>query len=269
MKHVRTVVDRSAAKEKKPLINALVQAAAAPYYRAGRFAWYFAMGKLSADPAFSAILEHGLLNGRPRILDIGCGQGLLASWLLAARAVEQRTRETGAPAWPVSWPGMPVPQMIAGFDSNDSEIARARAALPSPASGIALHFEAADMREASLGEWDAIVLLDVLHYIEPAAQDDLLLRVREALGDSGVLILRVGDAAGSWRFRYSMLVDRLVRRLRGQGDTVLHCRSRIEWTRALKALGFRVKRIPTAEAEQFSNVLLMATVGDNTSLDRN
>jgi len=33
---------------------------------------------------FRAMLERGLLLGRGHILDLGCGQGLLASWLRAA-----------------------------------------------------------------------------------------------------------------------------------------------------------------------------------------
>lgn len=51
----------------------------------GRFAYHFARGKLGGDPVFLALLERGLLSDRARILDLGCGQGLLAAWLLAAR----------------------------------------------------------------------------------------------------------------------------------------------------------------------------------------
>ena len=66
-------------------------AAASAYYRpAGAFAWRFARGKLAADPVFPALLAQGLLAGRTRILDLGCGQGLLAAWLLAAHACHAR-----------------------------------------------------------------------------------------------------------------------------------------------------------------------------------
>ena len=81
---------------------ALLDAACEPYRNAGRFAYYFARGKLRADPVYRAILELGLLLGRARVLDLGCGQGLLAAWLRAA----ERCYERGS--WPRAWP--PAPQ---------------------------------------------------------------------------------------------------------------------------------------------------------------
>ena len=39
----------------------LVATAAAPYRRAGRFAWHFARGKLGGDPVFLGILRQGLM----------------------------------------------------------------------------------------------------------------------------------------------------------------------------------------------------------------
>ena len=56
----------------------------APYRAAGRFAWHFARGKLGRDPVFRGLVERGELrcgDGPPRVVDIGCGQGLLASLL--------------------------------------------------------------------------------------------------------------------------------------------------------------------------------------------
>jgi SAM-dependent methyltransferase len=67
--------------------RALLDGASAPYRSAGRFAWYFARGKLNGDPAFLGLLERGLIPDDARILDLGCGQGLLAAWLLEVRAL--------------------------------------------------------------------------------------------------------------------------------------------------------------------------------------
>ena len=63
---------------------------ARPYRRAGRFAWHFARGKLRWDPVFRHLLARGLIAPRARVLDIGCGQGLLASLLEAARRTQAR-----------------------------------------------------------------------------------------------------------------------------------------------------------------------------------
>ena len=73
----------TAAVEAKPAWHALVEAASAPYRAADTFAWRFARGKLSGDPVFRHVLEHGLIKPDSRVLDIGCGQGLLASLLQA------------------------------------------------------------------------------------------------------------------------------------------------------------------------------------------
>jgi len=81
--------------------RALVDAASAPYRRAGGWPYLRARGKLSADPAFAAILRLGLLKQRQHILDLGCGQGLLAAWLLAAHSCYARGD------WPASWPAPP------------------------------------------------------------------------------------------------------------------------------------------------------------------
>ena len=67
--------------EDSALIASLIGAASAYYRPAGQFAWRFARGKLAGDPAYRALLAQGLLAGRSRLLDLGCGQGLLAAWL--------------------------------------------------------------------------------------------------------------------------------------------------------------------------------------------
>ena len=63
----------------------LVDAVAARYRPAGRFAFHFARGKLAGDPVFAGLLAGGLLaadSARGRgldIVDLGCGQALLAA----------------------------------------------------------------------------------------------------------------------------------------------------------------------------------------------
>jgi SAM-dependent methyltransferase len=227
----------------------LVDAAAAPYRPAGRFAWHFARGKLAGDPAFAGPLQHGLIPARARVLDLGCGQGLLASWLLAA----QRTHAAGN--WPQSWPAPPQTTALHGVELMAHDVARARAAL-----GDAAHFDHADIRSAPFRDADAVVILDVLHYIDLAAQDTVLRRVREALAPSGVLLLRVGDAAAGLPFRISNWVDFIVTRARGHRTARLYCRTLDDWARALQALGFTVKPIPMSQGTPFANVLLVATV---------
>ena len=229
--------------------DSLVDAASAPYRAAGQFAWHFARGKLGGDPAFAGLLERGLIPDGDRLLDLGCGQGLLASWLLTAGA------HYAAGNWPTHWRRPPRLGAIAGIELMPRDVDRARAAL-----GGAAEFTAGDIRSAEFGKAGAIVILDVLHYVDYAAQDAVLRRVRDALLPSGTLLVRVGDAAGGWGFRWSNWVDRAVMFARGHGYVRLYCRPLAEWKNALAALGFSVEAIPMSAGTPFANVLLRARV---------
>lgn len=227
--------------------NRLLDAASAPYRAAGRFAWHFARGKLSGDPAFLGLLEHGLIGDGERLLDLGCGQGLLASWLRAAR------RQSEAGDWPAGWPAPPRLARIAGIELMPRDVERARAAL-----GDTAEFAAGDIRDAAFGRADTVVILDVLHYIDPAAQDAVLARVRTALRPGGALLLRVGDAGAGWAFRWSNWVDHAAMFARGHGYVRLYCRPLPAWRASLEALGFRVAAMPMSAGTPFANVLLVA-----------
>ncbi|RYF39735.1 MAG: class I SAM-dependent methyltransferase [Comamonadaceae bacterium] len=240
-------------------VRALIDRAAAPYRAAGRYAWHFARGKLGGDPAFAALLARGLLSGRGRVLDIGCGQGLLTAWLLAA------SEEAGQGRWPSGWPAAPQPAHVHGIELMQHDVDRAEQALRPAVQAGRASFEAADMCAASFGQVDAVVILDVLHYVPVAAQDEVLRRVRDALAPGGVLLLRVGDASAGLPFRISNWVDFLVTTLRGHRLTRLHCRPLEEWRRVLASLGFTVQAQPMSEGTPFANVLLVAHAGASFS----
>lgn len=225
----------------------LLDRASAPYRAAGRFAFHFARGKLRGDPAFLALLEHGWLAQSRRVLDLGCGQGLLFAWLLAARDCHE------AGQWPAGWPPPPRFESLVGIELMGADTRRARDAM-----GRAARFVDGDLRHVALGEADAVVMLDVLHYLEPAAQQDLIARVRAALPPGGVFLLRIGDADGGLGFHVSRWVDQLAMRLRGHRSTRLHCRSAAEWQALLAAHGFRVVARPLSGGTPFANVLLQA-----------
>ncbi len=230
-----------------PLSPALLDAACEPYRNAGHFAYYFARGKLRTDPVYRAILESGLLLGRTSVLDLGCGQGLLAAWLRAA----ERCYESGS--WPRTWPPAPRVLSTRGIDLMAREVERARSAL-----GPALNISQADIRSAAFGAVDAVVILDVLHYLTPQAQLEVLQRVRAALPVRGLLLLRVGDAGGGMRFRYGQWSDKLVLLLRGRTVVTQHCRSVAQWRVLLRDCGFDTEVTPMSQGTPFANVLLIA-----------
>ena len=195
---------------------------------------------------YRAILELGLLSGRARVLDLGCGQGLLAAWLKAADICHARG------SWPRTWP--PAPQVVStrGIELKARYVKRARAAL-----GSALDVTHADIRRASFGTADAVVILDVLHYLTPQAQLDVLQRARAALEPRGLLLLRVGDADAGLRFRCGQWCDELMMLLRGH-PRVQHCRSVAQWRELLRDCGFDSEAKPMSRGTPFANVLLIA-----------
>lgn len=223
--------------------------ASAPYRAAGRFAWHFARGKLGHDPVFRGLLQQGLLRGA-RVVDIGCGRGLLASLLQAC------SDSAAAGAWPAAWSEAPAATGYTGIDLMQRDLHCAGQALAGTA--LAPRFVCADMRDAPLPACDLAVLLDVLHYVDHAAQLALLQRARDALLPQGRLLLRVGNAAERGGFGISHWVDTAVTLLRGREAPPRSGRSVDAWTALLHGLGFSVRSMPMRAGTPFANVLLVA-----------
>jgi O-methyltransferase involved in polyketide biosynthesis len=97
-----------------------------------------------------------------------------------------------------------------------------------------------------------------LHYIDAAAQHSVLKRVRAALPPGGLLLLRVGDAAGGGRFRITQCADRLTMFWRGHGLLATHCRSAEQWRELLATCAFQSTAMPMSRGTPFANVLLIA-----------
>ncbi|MEO7207634.1 MAG: class I SAM-dependent methyltransferase [Steroidobacteraceae bacterium] len=227
--------------------TALIDRASEPYRSAGAFAYNFARRKLRSDPVFCALLERGLLLGRGQILDLGCGQGLLAAWLKAALLCYENGN------WPPGWPPAPKPRSTRGIELVVRDVERARVAL-----GPECEISQGDIRNSEFGSTDAVVILDVLHLIRQEEQLQVLKRVRAALPARGLLLLRIGDADGGLRFRYSQWIDKLVMVLRGRATVATHCRSADQWHKLLCECGFDVQATPMSQGTHFANVLLVA-----------
>ena len=227
----------------------LVHQASAPYRPAGPWAWHFARGKLGGDPLFAALLGPGLLPADGRYLDLGCGQGLLASWLHAATTLH------AGPDWPAAQAAPPRISAYHGLDMQAAAIGHARQALAG--CDFPVRLELGDLRDSVLPEADVITLFDVLHYLPASAQEELLRRIRSSLPANGRLLLRVGDGAAGLPHHLSRIVDSLVVRAQGGPWPRLHSRPLDAWQALLGELGFCAEPWPMAGAG-FANVLLHA-----------
>lgn len=140
-----------------------------------------------------------------------------------------------------------------GLELMPRDVERARAALDGRAQ-----FELGDIRTAGLGQADVAIILDVLHYIDYGAQEDVMRRVRAALPAGGTLITRIGDAAGGLPFYFSNWVDRAAFLLRGHRSLKLYCRTLNEWLDVLKRHGFEAAPLPMHKGTPFVSVMLVA-----------
>lgn len=230
-----------------PAFRRIAERAARRYRRAGQVTFRFARGKLLGDPLYEHLLARGVPRQARRILDLGCGRGLVAALLDEARSAYD-----GA-GWPRHWPAPPAAARVLGIDLMPRDIARARAAL-----GAAADFAPGDIARTPFPPSDLVLLLDILHYLPFEAQERVLERAAAAVAPHGRLVLRIGDAAAGPGFLLGRLVDHLVAWGRGQRLRRLYCRPADAWIRMLGGLGFAVEARPMSEGTPFANVLLIA-----------
>jgi uncharacterized protein (DUF2062 family) len=213
---------------------------AALYLGSGIFAWEFVRGKLRHDPVYFDLLRNGVLPEDGRILDLGCGRGILLALLHTAR-IRDRVD-----------PGVPGPELV-GLDQRARWIAQGREAL-----GEAARLEVAELDGyGPLPPSRAIVLLDVLHYMPRSSQEDLLDRVAAALEPGGVLVVREADTSLGWRHVLTAFAERLCALGRGHWSQRFHYRSGAAWSEALATRGLDTSHRPMREGTPYSNALLV------------
>ncbi len=194
--------------------------------------YYYVRGKLRGDPATRAIVGLGALGD---VLDIGCGRGHLAVYLLE-RALARSVR---------------------GVDWDEEKIALARRA----AEGLDASFEVSDMQDAGrLTDADTVLLVDVLHYLDSDAQDALVASAAERVRPGGRLVVRDASTGHGWRSLVTASVEWISTTIRfNVGERVAIRDLPGALVPILETKGFHVRVSPCWEGTPFSNVLLVAT----------
>jgi 2-polyprenyl-3-methyl-5-hydroxy-6-metoxy-1,4-benzoquinol methylase len=162
----------------------------------------YVAAKIRSDPAYPAIC-HLLQNSRQPLLDLGCGVGLLAFYL--------RERGCAAP--------------IIGLDRDGRKIRKAQAiarAYPD------LTFDVQDARQTLPTIPGNIAMLDLLHYLSPNEQKELLLALAHRMEKEAMLVLRDSPRECSLRFWLTFLAEKFAQGISWNIDTPLHFASRAE-----------------------------------------
>ena len=105
---------------------------------------------------------------------------------------------------------------------------------------------------------DAILLLDVLHYLPAADQEDLSPGPPRPSRPGGVLLIRDADAGAGWRFTATRLQERFCALARRHWKQRFHYRSAAEWRALLEKLGLETDEEPMGMGTPYGNVLIAA-----------
>ena len=174
-----------------------------------------------------------LLPDEGRILDVGCGFGLFASYFGQTQ------------------PG----RRIVGIDPNARRVDLARHV--AAAVGLGDHeFRVGDVRDAALtGPFDGIYVLDVMHHIPVADQQAVLERLRDLLSPGGVLVIKDITTEPHHQLLFTKVLDRLMVGL----DEPLGYRHHRAWGEMLSSMGFRVRMVRVPDVLPYPHVVIAAT----------
>jgi uncharacterized protein (DUF2062 family)/2-polyprenyl-3-methyl-5-hydroxy-6-metoxy-1,4-benzoquinol methylase len=204
-----------------------IERTVARYRTAPRGDRYYVRFKLRLDPVLRELAELGPFGD---VIDAGAGRGQLGICLFELGLVRTLT----------------------GFDYDSRKVALASAALPDA------RFVSASAESYDFGSADTLLLVDVLHYLEPAEQDRVLARAKAALRDGGRLFLReVEGARGSSGL--TRLLERIGARLGINRARTLAFRPLSELIQTLEQLGLECSTRDASRGTPLSNALVIAT----------
>jgi trans-aconitate methyltransferase len=153
-------------------------------YLPSRPHYWYSLSKLATDPLYD-IVRNVLAANRAPLLDAGCGIGILLHCLRAS--------------------GHEAPYL--GVDSDPNKVAAARAAA-TRGGVLRAEFRECDLRKEFPVHRGSVALLDVLQYLEPAAQRTVVANAARCLTADSILVIRGGLDDGSWRAALSRVSDR-------------------------------------------------------------
>jgi 2-polyprenyl-3-methyl-5-hydroxy-6-metoxy-1,4-benzoquinol methylase len=199
-----------------------------------RWHYHYSRIKLGADPLYPGVAA-ALRGSAQPVLDLGCGIGLLAH----ALRVEQ----------------LVLPYR--GVDNDAGKIRRARIA----ADAAGLHdvdFDVVDLATTLPAHHGSVALLDVLQYLDDAAQQRLLDAAIAMLVPGARLVIRTGIEDGTRRMRLTRGVDRIANAFGWMNAAPRRYPREADLRALLQRAGLRCSFTPLRGNTPFNNWMIVA-----------
>lgn len=206
----------------------------AAHYLPSRQHYWYTLSKLAIDPLYAEVRDV-FSQAQARLLDIGCGIGLLVQCLRGS--------------------GFDIEYRGVDIDAAKIEIARAAA----QSGGLQRSdFEVCDVAKSFPQHRGSVALLDVLQYLEANARDELLARAAHCVTPEGRLIIRAGIDDGGWRAALTRGADRLGHGVRWMKTPPRSQPTISELTQLLARHGLKSEFRPLWGRTPFNNWLVIA-----------
>jgi len=154
-----------------------------------------------------------LLPEKGKILDFGCGYGLLGN-LLTLKCPSRS---------------------VVGIDLNKKRI---RIAERSAKNRKNITFHYGDIERLEIAQFDAVVMTDVLHHIDDSNLKILLENINSRLRSDGILVILDVDKIPFWKFFVAFSIDRLL-----NPNEQLYFRSMSDMQRLFKPFPLKIEKI--------------------------
>lgn len=162
-----------------------------------------------------------------KIIDIGCGYGLLANFL----ALKSNRRD------------------VTGVDLSGKRISIAQKTTDNRKK---IRFKLVNVLDLQLGKYRAMVMSDFLHHIDYKAQEELLVRCCQKIPPGGLLIIEEVDNRPLWKYWFNIIVDRMLNI--GEG---IFFRNHQEFRELLERIGFKVSIKKAHKGLPLSDILFI------------
>lgn len=161
------------------------------------------------------------------IIDIGCGYGLLANFLVLKS----------------------VKREVTGIDLS---LERIKVAQKTTDNRKKIQFKLMDALDLQLEKYNTVVMSDFLHHINFEAQEELLARCYQNLSTGSFLIIEEVDNRPLWKYWFAIMSDNIL----NIGERQFF-RDHREFQKLLQRIGFLVKTKKVDEGIPLSDILFI------------